>query len=169
EATTMPGEPGLTLTGQLGDVMKESAEIARSFIRSHADELGLDGEALGKQRIHIHFPAGATPKDGPSAGVTLTTALVSLLTGRLVKSTLAMTGEVTLQGQVLPIGGVKQKVMAAHRAGLTEVIIPARNEGDLDDVPDAIREAMTFHIASDVRQVLEWALEPVAAEVTIAA
>jgi ATP-dependent Lon protease len=169
EATTMPGEPGLTLTGQLGDVMKESAEIARSFIRSHAEELGLDGEALAKQRIHVHFPAGATPKDGPSAGVPLTTALVSLLTGRLVKSTLAMTGEVTLQGQVLPIGGVKQKVMAAHRAGLTEVIIPARNEGDLDDVPDAIREAMTFHIASDVRQVLEWALEPAAAEVTIAA
>ncbi|MCU1378598.1 MAG: ATP-dependent protease La Type, partial [Acidimicrobiales bacterium] len=160
EATTMPGEPGLTLTGQLGDVMKESAEIARSFIRSHADELGLDAEALAKQRIHVHFPAGATPKDGPSAGVTLTTALVSLLTGRLVKSTLAMTGEVTLQGQVLPIGGVKQKVMAAHRAGLTEVIIPARNEGDLDDVPEAIREAMTFHIASDVRQVLDWALEP---------
>jgi ATP-dependent Lon protease len=168
EATTMPGEPGLTLTGQLGDVMKESAEIARSFIRSHADELGLDAEALAKQRIHVHFPAGATPKDGPSAGVTLTTALVSLLTGRLVKSTLAMTGEVTLQGQVLPIGGVKQKVMAAHRAGLTEVIIPARNEGDLDDVPEAIREAMTFHIASDVRQVLDWALEP-AAEVTLAA
>jgi ATP-dependent Lon protease len=160
EATTMPGEPGLTLTGQLGDVMKESAEIARSFIRSHAEELGLDGEALAKQRIHIHFPAGATPKDGPSAGVTLTTALVSLLTGRLVKGNLAMTGEVTLQGQVLPIGGVKQKVMAAHRAGLTEVIVPARNEGDLDDVPEAIREAMTFHIASDVRQVLEWALEP---------
>jgi ATP-dependent Lon protease len=169
EATTMPGEPGLTLTGQLGDVMKESAEIARSFIRSHADELGLDAEALAKQRIHVHFPAGATPKDGPSAGVTLTTALVSLLTGRLVKGNLAMTGEVTLQGQVLPIGGVKQKVMAAHRAGLTEVIVPARNEGDLDDVPDAIREAMTFHIASDVRQVLEWALEPAPQEVVAAA
>jgi ATP-dependent Lon protease len=169
EATTMPGEPGLTLTGQLGDVMKESAEIARSFIRSHAGELGLDAEALAKQRIHVHFPAGATPKDGPSAGVTLTTALVSLLTGRLVKGNLAMTGEVTLQGQVLPIGGVKQKVMAAHRAGLTEVIIPARNEGDLDDVPEAIREAMTFHIASDVRQVLEWALEPAAQEVASAA
>jgi ATP-dependent Lon protease len=164
EATTMPGEPGLTLTGQLGDVMKESAEIARSFIRSHADELGLDAEALAEQRIHVHFPAGATPKDGPSAGVTLTTALVSLLTGRLVRSTLAMTGEVTLQGQVLPIGGVKQKVMAAHRAGLTEVIVPARNEGDLDDVPEAIREAMTFHIASDVRQVLDWALEPATQE-----
>jgi ATP-dependent Lon protease len=108
EATTMPGEPGLTLTGQLGDVMKESAEIARSFIRSHADELGLDGTDLGERRVHVHFPAGAVPKDGPSAGVTLTTALVSLLTGRLVRSDVAMTGEVSLQGQVLPIGGVKQ-------------------------------------------------------------
>ncbi len=164
EATTMPGEPGLTLTGQLGDVMKESAEIARSFIRSHADELGLDVTDLGQRRVHVHFPAGAVPKDGPSAGVTLTTALVSLLTGRLVRSSVAMTGEVSLQGQVLPIGGVKQKVMAAHRAGLTEVILPARNEPDVDDVPDAIREAMTFHFASDVRQVLDWALEPVPAE-----
>jgi len=160
EATAMPGEPGLTLTGQLGDVMKESAEIARSFIRSHADELGVDADALANQRVHVHFPAGAVPKDGPSAGVTLTTALVSLLTGRLVRSTLAMTGEVTLQGKVLPIGGVKQKVLAAHRAGLTEVILPARNEGDLDDVPEAVRDAMTFHLASDVRQVLAWALEP---------
>jgi ATP-dependent Lon protease len=162
EATAMPGEPGLTLTGQLGDVMKESAEIARSFIRSHADELGVDADVLADRRIHVHFPAGAVPKDGPSAGVTLTTALVSLLTGRLVRSTVAMTGEVTLQGKVLPIGGVKQKVLAAHRAGLTEVILPSRNEGDLDDVPEAVRSAMTFHLASDVRQVLDWALEPVA-------
>ena len=162
EATAMPGEPGLTLTGQLGDVMKESAEIARSFIRSNATSLGVDADPLATQRIHVHFPAGATPKDGPSAGVTLTTALVSLLTGRPVRSTVAMTGEVTLQGKVLPIGGVKQKVLAAHRAGITEVILPARNEGDLDDVPDAVREAMTFHLASDVRQVLGWALEPVA-------
>jgi ATP-dependent Lon protease len=173
EATSMPGEPGLTLTGQLGDVMKESAEIARSFIRSNADELGIDARPLAEQRIHVHFPAGATPKDGPSAGVTLTTALVSLLTGRPVRSTVAMTGEVTLQGKVLPIGGVKQKVMAAHRAGITEVILPARNEGDIDDVPEAIREAMTFHLASDVRQVLGWALEPVpaaaATEIAVAA
>jgi ATP-dependent Lon protease len=168
EATAMTGEPGLTLTGQLGDVMKESAEIARSFIRSHADELGVDGDAFAGKRIHVHFPAGAVPKDGPSAGVTLTTALVSLLTGRLVRSTVAMTGEVTLQGKVLPIGGVKQKVLAAHRAGLTEVILPARNEGDLDDVPDAVREAMTFHLASDVRQVLGWALEPPATEAAAA-
>jgi ATP-dependent Lon protease len=168
EATAMPGEPGLTLTGQLGDVMKESAEIARSFIRSHAEELGVT-EDLGSKRVHVHFPSGAVPKDGPSAGVTLTTALVSLLTGRLVRSTVAMTGEVSLQGQVLPIGGVKQKVLAAHRAGLTEVIIPARNEGDLDDVPEAVREQMTFHIASDVRQVLGWALEPATHEAAIAA
>jgi ATP-dependent Lon protease len=160
EATTMPGEAGLTLTGQLGDVMKESAEIARSFVRSHADELGLDGTDLGQKRVHVHFPAGAVPKDGPSAGVTLTTALVSLLTGRLVRSDVAMTGEVSLQGQVLPIGGVKQKVLAAHRNGITTVIVPARNEADLDDVPEAVRTEMTFHLASDVRQVLDWALEP---------
>jgi ATP-dependent Lon protease len=160
EATAMPGEPGLTLTGQLGDVMKESAEIARSFIRSHAEELGVDAGALADQRVHVHFPAGAVPKDGPSAGVTLTTALVSLLTGRPVRSTVAMTGEVTLQGKVLPIGGVKQKVLAAHRHGITEVIVPARNEADLDDVPEAVRAAMTFHLASDVRDVLTWALEP---------
>jgi ATP-dependent Lon protease len=160
EATTMPGEAGLTLTGQLGDVMKESAEIARSFVRSHADELGLDGTDLGQKRVHVHFPAGAVPKDGPSAGVTLTTALVSLLTGRLVRSDVAMTGEVSLQGQVLPIGGVKQKVLAAHRNGITTVIVPARNEADLDDVPEAVRAEMTFHLASDVRQVLDWALEP---------
>jgi ATP-dependent Lon protease len=168
EATAMSGEPGLTLTGQLGDVMKESAEIARSFIRSHAAELGIDGDGFAGKRVHVHFPAGAVPKDGPSAGVTLTTALVSLLTGRLVRSTVAMTGEVTLQGKVLPIGGVKQKVLAAHRAGLTEVILPARNEGDLDDVPDVVRKAMTFHLASDVRQVLDWALEPAATEAVAA-
>jgi ATP-dependent Lon protease len=168
EASAMSGEPGLTLTGQLGDVMKESAEIARSFIRSHAAELGVDGEAFAGKRVHVHFPAGAVPKDGPSAGVTLTTALVSLLSGRLVRSTVAMTGEVTLQGKVLPIGGVKQKVLAAHRAGLAEVVLPARNEGDLDDVPEAIRETMTFHLASDVRQVLDWALEPAATEAAAA-
>ena len=161
EATAMDGEPGLTLTGQLGDVMKESAEIARSFVRSHAGDLGVDPSSL-ERRVHVHVPAGAVPKDGPSAGVTMTTALVSLLTGRPVRSTVGMTGEVTLQGKVLPIGGVKQKVLAAHRAGLTEVVLPARNEGDLDDVPAAVREAMTFHLASDVRQVLDVALEPAA-------
>jgi ATP-dependent Lon protease len=162
EATSMEGEPGLTLTGQLGDVMKESAEIARSYIRSHAEALGVDASVLAGRRVHVHVPAGATPKDGPSAGVTMTTALVSLATGRPVRSEVGMTGEVTLQGRVLPIGGLKQKVLAAHRAGLTEVILPAANEGDLDDVPEAIREAMTFHLAADVTEVLGWALEPAA-------
>lgn len=166
EATAIPagetsGDTGLTLTGQLGDVMKESAEIALSFVRSHAEELGLP-EGSTKRRFHVHVPAGAVPKDGPSAGVTMTTALASLLTGRPVRSTVGMTGEVTLQGKVLPIGGVKQKVLAAHRAGLTEVVLPKRNGPDLDDVPEAVREQMTFHLADDVRQVLEWALEPAA-------
>ena len=163
ETTSMAGDAGLTVTGQLGDVMKESAEIARSFVRANADELGLGTEAFEGRRFHVHFPAGAVPKDGPSAGVTMTTALVSLLTGRSVRSAVGMTGEVTLSGRVLPIGGVKQKVLAAHRAGLTEVILPARNEPDLDDVPEAVRSEMTFHLAADVRQVLEWALEPAGA------
>jgi ATP-dependent Lon protease len=157
EATAMEGDGGLTLTGQLGDVMKESAEIARSYVRSHADELGVDVKSLDR-RFHVHVPAGAVPKDGPSAGVTMTTAMVSLLTGRTVKPTVGMTGEVTLQGRVLPIGGVKQKVLAAHRAGLTEVVLPAGNEGDLDDVPEKVRAEMTFHLAADVREVLEVAL-----------
>ena len=158
EATSMPGEPGLTLTGQLGDVMKESASIALSYVRSHADELGIDASSFDGRRFHVHVPAGAVPKDGPSAGVTMTTALVSLLTGRPVRPIVGMTGEVTLQGRVLPIGGVKQKVLAAHRAGLTEVIVPARNEADLDDVPEAVRAEMTFHVASDIGQVLSVAL-----------
>jgi ATP-dependent Lon protease len=139
-------EPGLTLTGQLGDVMKESAQIALNYVRSHADQLGLAPEAL-QRRFHVHVPAGAVPKDGPSAGITMTTALVSLLTGRHVKPTVGMTGEITLQGQVLPIGGVKQKVLAAHRMGLTEVVLPKRNGPDLDDVPERVRDAMTFHLA----------------------
>jgi ATP-dependent Lon protease len=151
------GEPSLTLTGQLGDVMKESAHIALSYVRSHAAELGVDPEALNK-RVHIHVPAGAVPKDGPSAGVTMTTALVSLLTDRPVKSTVGMTGEITLQGKVLPIGGVKQKVLAAHRAGLTEVILPKRNGPDLEDVPERVREVMTFHLADSVDDVLAAAL-----------
>ncbi|HYH51710.1 MAG TPA: endopeptidase La [Acidimicrobiia bacterium] len=161
EATSMPAEGGaaLAITGQLGDVMKESAEIALSYVRSHAGLLGLPEGSFDKKRFHLHVPAGAVPKDGPSAGVTMTTALVSLLTGRPVKSTVGMTGEVTLSGRVLPIGGVKQKVLAAHRAGLTEVVLPARNGPDLDDVPEAVREAMTFHLAEDVGQVLGWALE----------
>jgi ATP-dependent Lon protease len=162
EATSSPGEAGLTLTGQLGDVMKESVQIALSYVRSHAAELGIDPAELDR-RFHVHVPAGAVPKDGPSAGVTMTTALVSLLTGRTVRPVVGMTGEVTLQGRVLPIGGVKQKVLAAHRAGLTEVVLPARNGGDLDDVPERVRSVMTFHLASDVREVLEAALEPAAA------
>ena len=157
EATSMDGEPSLQVTGQLGDVMKESAEIALSWVRSHRDDVALDADALAK-RFHVHFPAGAVPKDGPSAGITMTTALVSLLTGRPVRREVGMTGEVTLSGRVLPIGGVKQKVLAAHRAGLTEVILPARNGPDLDDLPDEVRDAMTVHLVDDVAEVLELAL-----------
>jgi ATP-dependent Lon protease len=157
EATAMDGEPGLVLTGQLGDVMKESARIALSYVASHAEQLGLDDGSLQK-RFHVHVPAGAIPKDGPSAGIAMTTALVSLLTGRTVRDTVGMTGEVTLQGRVLPIGGVKQKVLAAHRAGLTEVIVPERNEADLDDVPEEVRDTMTFHVLGDVADVLTVAL-----------
>jgi ATP-dependent Lon protease len=148
----------LTLTGQLGDVMKESAQIALSYVRSHAAALKIEADAADRS-FHIHVPEGAVPKDGPSAGVTMTTAIVSLLTGRPVRNTVGMTGEVTLQGLVLPIGGVKQKVLAAHRMGLTEVILPKRNEKDLDDVPESVRKAMTFHLASRVEEVLEFALE----------
>ena len=158
EAATAGQDGGLTLTGQLGDVMKESAQIALSYVRSHTAELGIDPEAAAKG-FHIHVPEGAVPKDGPSAGVTMTTAIVSLLSGHLVKSTVGMTGEVTLQGLVLPIGGVKQKVLAAHRMGLKEVILPRRNEKDLDDVPESIRNEMTFHLASRVEEVLEVAFE----------
>ena len=157
ETTAFPtgpdAEPGLTLTGQLGDVMKESAQIALNYVRSHAAELQLSDESL-HQRFHVHVPAGAVPKDGPSAGITMTTALVSLLTGRAVKSSLGMTGEITLQGQVLPIGGVKQKVLAAHRMGLTEVVVPQRNGRDLDDVPERVRAEMTFHLADTYDDVL---------------
>jgi ATP-dependent Lon protease len=149
---------GLTLTGQLGEVMKESAMIALSYVRSHADELGIDPGAL-RGRFHVHVPAGAVPKDGPSAGVAMTTALASLLSGRSVKATVGMTGEVTLQGRVLPIGGVKQKVLAAHRAGLQEVILPERNEGDLDDVPEQVRKDIVFHLVATVDEVLGHALE----------
>ena len=159
EAAIMDGRKGLTLTGQLGDVMKESAQIGLSYVKSHSMELGIE-TSLEEKAIHVHVPAGAVPKDGPSAGVTMVTALTSLLTGRPVRSTVGMTGEVTLQGKVLPIGGVKQKLLAAHRAGLTEVILPYRNEADLDDVPQSVREAMRIHLVKDVREVLEQALEP---------
>jgi ATP-dependent Lon protease len=158
EATAMDGTEGLTLTGQLGDVMKESAEIALSFVRSHAESLGVAPDAFEDARFHVHVPAGAVPKDGPSAGVTMATALASLLTGRPVRTEVGMTGEVTLQGRVLPIGGVKQKVLAAHRAGLTEVVLPVRNGPDLEDVPESVREAMTFHLAETMDDVLDAAL-----------
>jgi len=160
EATRMDGENGLVLTGQLGDVMKESAQIALSWVRAHGDELELSSDDLQQKSFHVHVPAGAIPKDGPSAGITMTTALASLLTRRPVKHTVGMTGEVTLQGRVLPIGGLKQKVLAAHAAGLTDVIIPERNRADLDDVPEDVREAMTFHPVLSVDEVLELALEP---------
>jgi len=159
EATAMEGDKGLVLTGQLGDVMKESARIALSYARSHAEELGIDAERFQRE-FHLHVPAGAIPKDGPSAGTAMTTALVSLLSGRPVKHTVGMTGEVTLQGRVLPIGGLKQKVLAAHAAGLTEVILPERNRGDLDEVPEEVREQMTFHPVMSVGEVLTHALEP---------
>jgi len=159
EATVMDGTEGLTLTGQLGDVMKESAEIALSFVRSHAAELGIDPDVFIGKRFHLHVPAGAVPKDGPSAGVTMTTALVSLLTNRAVRPIVGMTGEVTLQGRVLPIGGVKQKVLAAHRAGLRDVVLPVRNGPDLEDVPESVRQDMTFHLAETVDDVLTAALE----------
>ncbi|MCB8903107.1 MULTISPECIES: endopeptidase La [unclassified Streptomyces] len=163
------GAAGLTLTGQLGDVMKESAQIALSFLRSHGAELELPVTGLKDRGVHIHFPAGAVPKDGPSAGVTMTTALASLLSGRLVRTDVAMTGEVSLTGRVLPIGGVKQKLLAAHRAGITTVVIPKRNEADLDDVPAEILERLEVHPVTDVRQVLEIALAPAAVPVGVAA
>jgi ATP-dependent Lon protease len=165
EATAMKGSGsggggGLVLTGQLGDVMKESARIALSYVRGHAEEIGIDEHAFEGQEFHVHVPAGAIPKDGPSAGVTMVTALASLLSGRAVKHTVGMTGEVTLQGRVLPIGGLKQKVLAAHAAGLTDVILPERNRGDLDDIPQEVREQMTFHPVMTVQEVLDRALEP---------
>jgi ATP-dependent Lon protease len=163
------GSTGVTLTGQLGDVMKESAQIALSYLRSHGAELELPVADLKDRGVHVHVPAGAVPKDGPSAGVTMTTALASLLSGRLVRSDVAMTGEVSLTGRVLPIGGVKQKLLAAHRAGVTTVLIPKRNEPDLEDVPENVRTALTVHPVSDVREVLELALEPARSHAAVAA
>jgi len=164
EATAMKGasagKGGMVLTGQLGDVMKESAQIALSYVRGHAEELGIDEHAFENREFHVHVPAGAIPKDGPSAGVTMVTALASLLSGRPVKHTVGMTGEVTLQGRVLPIGGLKQKALAAHAAGLTDVILPERNRGDLDEIPQEVREQMTFHPVMTVQEVLDRALEP---------
>ena len=164
EATAMKGAGdggnGLVLTGQLGDVMKESARIALSYVRGHSEELGIEESAFDSRQFHVHVPAGAIPKDGPSAGVTMVTALASLLSGRPVKHTVGMTGEVTLQGRVLPIGGLKQKALAAHAAGLTDVILPERNRGDLDEIPEEVRNQMTFHPVMTVQEVLDRALEP---------
>jgi len=162
EATSMSSGDPLVLTGQLGDVMKESARIGLSWVRSHADELGIDADAFDGHSFHVHVPAGAIPKDGPSAGITMATALTSLLTGRPVKHTVGMTGEITLQGRVLPIGGLKQKALAAHAAGITDVIIPERNRGDLDDVPEDVRKEITFHPVMSIAEVLDLALEPAA-------
>jgi len=157
EASAHEGPAGLTLTGQLGDVMKESAQIALTFVRSHAAELGIDPAVLDRA-IHVHVPAGATPKDGPSAGITMVTALASLATGRPVRSDVGMTGEVTLNGRVLPIGGLKQKLLAAQRSGLAEIFVPLRNEPDLDDVPAEVLEAVTVHVVGDVLDVVRGAL-----------
>jgi ATP-dependent Lon protease len=168
EAGATDGEPGLQLTGQLGDVMKESAQIALSYVRSHAEQLGVDPKALDR-RIHVHVPAGAVPKDGPSAGVTMVTALVSMATGRQVRADVGMTGEVTLNGRVLPIGGVKQKLLAAQRAGLSTVFIPSRNEPDLDDVPAEVLDALTVKPMTDVAEIVAQALEPAAETATAAA
>ena len=161
EATAMQGKKGLTLTGQLGDVMKESAAAALSFIRTNARELGVNPDFFDDSDIHIHVPAGATPKDGPSAGVTMLTALTSLLTGRKVKKQLAMTGEITLRGAVLPVGGIKEKVLAAYRVGIKTVILPEWNRKDLEDIPADVQKKMTFHFVSDMMDALHLTLEPV--------
>ncbi len=168
EAGAVDAEPGLKLTGQLGDVMKESAQIALSYVRAHAEQLGVDPKALDRQ-IHVHVPAGAVPKDGPSAGVTMVTALVSMATGRQVRGDVGMTGEVTLNGRVLPIGGVKQKLLAAQRAGLKTVFIPQRNEPDLDEVPAEVLQALEVRPMTDVAEIVALALEPVTEAATVAA
>ena len=160
EATRMRGKKGLTVTGSLGDVMKESTRAALSLVRSRAEEIGVDPDFFDESDLHLHVPAGAIPKDGPSAGVTMTVALASLLTGRPVRSDVAMTGEITLRGRVLPVGGIKEKVLAAHRAGIRAVLLPERNRKDLVDVPGEIRDEMTFHLVTEFREALDLALVP---------
>jgi ATP-dependent Lon protease len=160
EATSMPGGKGLQLTGSLGNVMKESARAALSYVRSRAEELGLDQDFFTKSELHLHIPAGAQPKDGPSAGVTMATAIVSLASGRAVHCDVGMTGEITLRGQVMPVGGIKEKVLAAHRSGLKTIILPNRNEVDLEDLPDDVRSAINFVFVNTVADVLGAALLP---------
>jgi ATP-dependent Lon protease len=164
EATRMPGSKGFAITGSLGNVMQESARAALSYTRSRAEHLGIQPDFFETTDIHLHIPAGAQPKDGPSAGVTMTTALVSLLTNRPVHSDVGMTGEITLRGQVLPIGGLKEKVLAAHRAGLKKVILPKLNEPDLEDLPEEVKKAMQFILVENIDEVLNYALEPAASK-----
>jgi len=159
EATVMKGKGGLTLTGQLGDIMKESATTALSFIRTHAVELGIAEDFYANMDVHIHLPAGAIPKDGPSAGVTMLTSLASLLTGKMVKKDLAMTGEITLRGQVLPVGGIKEKVLAAHRMGIQTVILPRQNKKDLEDIPKKVQRQIQFQFVEKMMDVLKLALQ----------
>jgi ATP-dependent Lon protease len=158
EASIMPGEGGLVLTGQLGDVMKESGRAALSYAKSNWERLGIPREVLEKREVHIHVPAGAIPKDGPSAGITMATALVSAVSGRKVRRDVAMTGELTLTGRVLPIGGVKEKVLGAVRAGIREIIVPIDNEADLEDISDVVRAELTIHLAETLEDVMEVAL-----------
>ena len=160
EAARMRGKGGLSLTGQLGEVMKESATAALTYIRAHAAELGIDEKLFERSDIHIHVPAGAIPKDGPSAGIAMLVTLASLTSGRQVRRDVAMTGEITLRGDVLPVGGIKEKVLAAHRAGIREVILPFVNAKDLPDVPEPVRESIQFHLVRAMPEALEVALEP---------
>jgi ATP-dependent Lon protease len=159
EATLMKGNASLTLTGQLGEVMKESAHTALSLVHARADQLKIDETLFSERKIHLHLPSGAIPKDGPSAGVAITVALTSLFIGRPMRDGLAMTGEITLRGRVLPVGGVKEKVIAAARAGMKDVILPKQNEGDLEEIPDHLRESINFHLIERVEEALELALE----------
>ena len=159
EATLLPGGSGLTLTGQLGDVMKESAQAARSYLWSHAAEFGIDPDVIKQNGVHLHVPAGAIPKDGPSAGVTMASALASLYTGRRVRSDTAMTGEITLSGLVFPVGGVKEKVLAAHRAGIRRIVLPLRNEPDTDEIPDDVKTELEIMPVSWISEVLASTLE----------
>jgi ATP-dependent Lon protease len=159
EATMLPGSGGLILSGQLGDVMKESAQAARSYLWSHASEFGIDASMIKDNGVHLHVPAGAIPKDGPSAGVTMASALASLYTGRKVRTDTAMTGEITLSGLVFPVGGIKEKVLAAHRAGIRRIILPARNEADAEEIPEEVRNQLTIIPATRISDVIEAALE----------